>query len=107
MNSNEAMNNKKTYNLGSEVRTIEWGENKDGTVFVTERSSGDLTELVYDAAEHHQTLVFMPTDDYSIQDIADTVRSAGDDCFIGDFEDALTLWEVPFTREEKTVPLVA
>jgi hypothetical protein len=49
------MKHKKKYDLGSEVRTIEWSEKGDGTVFVTEKSYCDLTEFVYDAAEHHQT----------------------------------------------------
>jgi len=103
----ENTSHKKTYDLGSEVRTIEWGEKEDGTVFVTEKSCGDLTKLVYDAAEHHQTLVFTPTDGYSVKDVANTVMSAGDDCSIGNFEDALTLWGIPYTRDERTVPLVA
>jgi hypothetical protein len=95
------------YDLGSETRTIEWGDKEDGTVFVAEKSCGDLTEMVYEAAEHLQILVFIPTNDYSLEDIVDRVMASGDDCFIGDFEDALRLWGIPFTKEEKVVPLVA
>lgn len=97
----------RVYDLGSETRTIEWGAKEDGTVFVAEKSRGDLTKLAYEAAEHLQILVFTPTNDYSLEDIADRVMTSGDDCFIGDFEDALRLWGIPFTREEKVVPLVA
>lgn len=39
--------------------------------------------------------------------MADTVEGHADDCFITDFEDALTLWGMPFKRDEKTVPRVA
>ena len=63
--------------------------------------------MMFDAAERKTTVTFEPTDDYSLVDVADTVEGHADDCFITDFEDALTLWGIPYTRDEKVVPLVA
>lgn len=74
---------------GKENRTITWGVTPDGKV-----------------SERETTVTFEPIDDYSFADVAAIVDGHVDDCFITDFEDALTLWGIPFTTEEKTVPLV-
>jgi hypothetical protein len=37
------------------------------------------------------TVTFEPTENYSLADVADTVENHANDCFITDFEDALTL----------------
>lgn len=49
----------------------------------------------------------MPTDGYSLADVADTVEGHADDCLITDFKDALALWGIPYTRDEKVAPLAA
>lgn len=38
-----------TYRLDAETRSISFGERADGTVYVTQVSEGDLTEMAYDA----------------------------------------------------------
>lgn len=92
---------------GTENRTLSWGVTPDGKAYVRETSKGDLTEMVFDAVERETTVTFEPTEDYSLADVADTVEGHADDCFITDFEDALTLWGIPYTRDEKVVPLAA
>jgi hypothetical protein len=92
---------------GTENRTLSWGVTPDGKTYVRETSKGDLTEMMFDASERETTVTFDQTSDYSLADVADTVKGHADDCFITDFENALTLWGIPYTRDEKTVPLVA
>ena len=92
---------------GTENRTLSWGVTPDGKAYVRETSKGDLTEMVFDAVERETTVTFEPTEDYSLADVADTVEGHADDCFITDVEDALTLWGIPYTRDEKVVPLAA
>lgn len=72
-----------------------------------EASKGVLTEMMFDATERETTVTFEPTDDYSLADAADNVEGHDDDCLITDFEDTLTLWGIPYTRDEKVVPLAA
>jgi hypothetical protein len=74
---------------------------------VRKASKGALTEMMFDASERETTVTFEPTDDYSLADIADTVEGRADDCFMIDFEDALALWGIPYTRDEKAMPLMA
>ncbi|MCC6099274.1 MAG: hypothetical protein DUD33_08360 [Coriobacteriaceae bacterium] len=92
---------------GTENRKLFWGVMPEGKAYVRETSKGDLTEIMFDAAERETTVTFEPTDDYSLADVADTVEGHADDCFITDFEDALTLWGIPYTRDEKVIPLDA
>lgn len=60
-----------------------------------------------DTTERETTVTFEPTDDYLLADVDDTVKGHADDCFITDFEDALTRRGIHFTRDEKVVPLAA
>lgn len=92
---------------GTECRTLTWGTKPDGKAYVREASRGELTETILGAAERTTTITFEPTADYSLDDVADTVETQADDCFITDFEDALNLWGIPYTRDERTVPLPA
>ena len=91
----------------TENRTLSWGVTPEGNAFVREASKGVLTEMMFDATERETTVTFEPTDDYSLADAADIVEGHADDCFITDFEDTLTLWGIPYTRDEKVVPLAA
>lgn len=91
----------------TENRTISWRVTHEGKAYVRETSRGDLTEMMFDAAEHETPVTFEPTGDYSLVDVADTVESHADGCSITGFEDVLTLWGIPYTRDEKVVPLVA
>lgn len=91
----------------TENRTLTWGVTLDGKAYVREASKGDLTELMFDASELEMTVTFELTENYSLADVADTVESHANDRFITDFEDALTLWGIPYTRNEKVVPLAA
>lgn len=90
---------------GTKNRTLTWGITPDGKAYVRKASKGDFTELMFDASEREMTIAFKPTENYSLADVADTVESHANDCFITDFEDALTLWGIPYTRNEKVVPL--
>lgn len=92
---------------GTENRTLSWGVTPEGKAFVREAGKGDLTEMMFDATEHETTVTFEPTNDYSLADVADTVKGHADDCFITDFEDAFTFWGIPCTRYEKVVPIAA
>lgn len=92
---------------GTESRTLAWGTKPDGKAYVREASRGDLTETILGATERMTTITFVPTADYSLDDVADTVETHADDCFISDFEDALELWGNPYTRDEQNVPLPA
>lgn len=92
---------------GTESRTLTWGTKPDGKAYVRETSQGALTETILGAAERTTTITFEPTSDYSLVDVADTVETHAVDCFISDFEDALTLWGIRYTRDERTVPLPA
>ena len=62
--------------------------------------------MMFDAAERETTVTFELNADYSLADVAEPVKGYADDCFT-DFEDALTPWGIPFTRDERIVPLVA
>ena len=86
---------------GTENRTLSWGVTPEGKAYVRETSKGDLTEMMFDAAERE------PTDEYSLADVADTVEGRAEDCFVTDLEDALTLWGIPYKRDEKVMPLAA
>lgn len=79
----------------------------EGNAFVREASKGVLTEMMFDATERETTATLEPTDDHSLADAADIVEGHADNCFITDFEDTLTLWGIPYTRDEKVVPLAA
>ena len=92
---------------GTENRTLSWGVTPDGKAYGRETNKGDLTKMVFEAADGETTVTFEPTEDYSLADVADTVEGHADHCFITDFEDALTLWGIPYTRDEKVVPLAA
>lgn len=104
-----AMTEEKTVVMesGTESRTLTWGTKPDGNAYVREASRGDLTETILGAAERTTTISFEPTADYSLADVADTVETHAGDCYITDFEDALTLWGIRYTRDERTVPLRA
>ena len=92
---------------GKENRTLSWGVTPEGNAYVRETSRGDRIEMMFDAPERETAVRFEPNADYSPADVAEPVKGYADDCFITDFEDALTLWGIPFTRGEKVVPLAA
>lgn len=92
---------------GAERRTLAFGENEDGTIYVSEASEGDLNEFAFGAAERVTTLRFRPTEDYGLADVENRIETSDDDCFVSDFEDALALWGVSYTREKTLRPLVA
>jgi hypothetical protein len=92
---------------GHEQRALAWGVTPRSKAYVREESKGDPTTMSFDAAGRTTPMTFEPTDGYPLADVAHTVESHADDCFITDFEDALKLWEIPYTRDEKIVPLVA
>lgn len=72
-----------------------------------ETSRGDLIEMMFGGAERETTVTFEPNADYPLADVVETVKGYADGCFITDFEDALTRWGIPFTRDERIVPLAA
>lgn len=89
---------------GEERRSISWGEGPDGHVWVRETSSGPDTRVSFGAAWRETVVTFQPTDLYGIADVDHAANSAGDDLFIGDIEDALSLWGVPYSRESRLGP---
>lgn len=93
------------YERGEERRSISWGEALDGSVWVRETSFGPDTRISFGVAWRETTLTFQPTDLYGIADVDHAADSAGDDLFIGDIEDALSLWGIPYRREARTGPV--
>lgn len=92
------------YDCGEERRSISWGEAPDGHVWVRETSFGPDTRVSFGAAWRETVVTFRPTDLYGIADVDHAANSAGDDLFIGDIEDALSLWGVPYSRESRLGP---
>lgn len=90
---------------GEERRSISWGEAPDGLVWVRETSSGPETRVSFGAAWRETVVTFRPTDLYGIADVDHAADSAGDDLFIGDIEDALSLWGVQYRREARMGPV--
>jgi hypothetical protein len=76
---------------GKENRTLSWGVTPEGNAYVRETSRGDLIEMMFDTAERETTVRFEPNAEYPLADVAEPVKGYADDCFITDFEDALTL----------------
>lgn len=93
------------YERGEERRSISWGEAPDGSVWVRETSFGPDTRISFGVAWRETALTFQPTDLYGIADVDHAADSAGDDLFIGDIEDALSLWGIPYRREARTGPV--
>lgn len=86
----------RTFRCGGETRTISYGENPDGTAYIKQESSGDLTRASYGCDVHTVTVTYVPCAEYSSANVADDLARRGDDCYIGDYIDNLTLWEAPF-----------
>ena len=70
-----------------------------------ETSSGPETRVSFGAAWRETVVTFRPTDLYGIADVDHAADSAGDDLFIGDIEDALSLWGVQYRREARMGPV--
>ena len=94
-----------TFRNGAETRTLEYGHLETGEVYVRETGRGDITQFCYDAPARETTISFRETEDYSIEDVADTLGRHADDAYIGDIADALTFWGVPYEKDEKVLAL--
>lgn len=67
---------------GTESSTISRGTNKDSTSNVCERTTGELTALSFDKVERETTVTFAPSEEYSLDDVAETVENQAGDCCI-------------------------
>lgn len=92
-----------TFRNGAETRTLEFERLETGEVYVRETGRGDITQFCYDAPARETTISFRETEDYSIEDVADTLGRHADDVYIGDIADALTFWGVPYEKDEKVL----
>jgi hypothetical protein len=92
-----------TFRNGAETRTLEFGHLETGEAYVTETGRGDITQFCYDAPAHETTIRFRETENYSLEDVADTLRRHADDVYIGDIAEALTFWGVPYEKDEKVL----
>ncbi len=86
----------------SETRTIEYGHLNSGDAYVRETGRGDITWFCYDAPARETTVRFHKTENYSLEDVADTLRRHAD-VFIGDITDALDFWGVAYEKEERVL----
>ena len=66
-----------------------------------ETGRGDIIQFCYDAPARETTITFRETEDYSLEDVADTLRRDEDDLFIGDIAEILGFWNVPYMNDEK------
>lgn len=88
---------------GAETRTMEYGHLDTGEAYVTETGRGDITEFCYDAPARETTLRFRESEEYSLEDVAHTLREHGDDVYLGDIADALDFWGVAYERDERVL----
>lgn len=94
-----------TFRNGAETRTLEFGHHETGGAYVRETGRGDITQFCYDAPAHETTISFRETENYSLDDVADTLGRHADDVYIGDIAAALTFWGVPYETDEKVLIL--
>ena len=94
-------NNVHTFRNGAETRTLEFGRLETGEAYVRETGRGDITQFCYDAPARETTITFRETEDYSLEDVADTLRRDAEDLFIGDIEESVGCWTVPDVKEVK------
>lgn len=92
-----------SFGAGAETRTLEFGHIETGEAYVRETGRGDITQFCYDAPAHETTISFRETEDYSLEDVADTLRWHADDVFIGDIAEALDFWGVAYEKDEKVL----
>ncbi len=92
-----------TFRNDAETRTLVYGRLGTGEAFVRETGNGDITQFCYDAPARETTITFRETEDYSLEDVADTLRRDADDLFIGDIAEILGFWNVPYVKDEKVL----
>lgn len=92
-----------TFRNGAETRTLEFGRLETGEAYARETGRGDITQFCYDAPARETTIRFRETEDYSLEDVADTLDRHADDVYIGDIAEALTFWGVPYETDEKVL----
>lgn len=92
-----------TFRNGAETRTMELGHFETGEAYVSETGRGDITQFCYDAPARETTIRFRETEDYSLEDVADTLDRHADNVYIGDIAEALTFWGVPYETDEKVL----
>ena len=74
----------------AETTTKELGYLDTGEAYVRETGRGDITQFCYDAPARETTIRFRETEEYSLEDVADTLRKHSDDVFIGDIAEAMS-----------------
>lgn len=94
--------NSYTFRNCGETRTIRVGRLNKGEAYVTETGRGDITQFVYGAPAREATIRFRETEEYSLDDVADTLREH-DDVYLSDIADALDFWGVAYERDERVL----
>ena len=92
-----------TFRNGAETRTLEYGHLETGEAYVRETDRGDITQFCYGAPVHETTIGLHENEDYSLEDVADTLRRHADDVYIGDIAEALNFWGFPHEKDEKVL----
>lgn len=92
-----------TFECGDEIRTLEYGRLDTGEAFVKETGRGDIMQFYYDAPACETAITFRETEDYPLEDVADTLRRDAGDLFIGDIAEILGFWNVPYVKDEKVL----
>lgn len=82
---------------------MEFGHLDTGEAFVKETGRGDITQFRYDAPARETTIRFRETEEYSFEDVADTLRDHSGEVFIGDLAEALDFWEIAYEKDEKVL----
>lgn len=92
-----------TFVNGAETRMLEFGHLNTGEAYVKETGRGDITQFCYDAPARETTIKFSEAEEYSLEDVADTLRRHTDDVYIGDIAEALEFWGVVYEMDEKVL----
>lgn len=92
-----------TFVDGAETRTLEFGRLDTGEAYVRETGRGDITQFCYDSPAREATIRFREAEEYSLGDVADTLREHSGDVFIGDIAEALDFWGVAYEKDEKVL----
>jgi hypothetical protein len=95
-----------TFERCRETRTIELGTNERDRSYVKQVCEGDLTQFAFECERQVSQVVFAKRDDYSLDDVLNTLETHGEDFYLSDVVSALDLWKVPYTLTEKDEQLV-
>ena len=93
-----------TFVDGAETTTMEFGRLDTGGGLREGDRQGRHHPVLLRRPARETTIRFRETEEYSLEDVADTLREHSDDVFIGDIAKALDFWGVAYEKNEKSGP---